>query len=174
LILDKKEKIFYNKMVIVKYFLKDGYEEMESIRIKNVKSLMDTNEVFLSPITLLVGKNSSGKSTFLRTFPLIKQSIRKRTDGPLLWAGDVDDYVDFGSFLETVTDNELDDHPIEFQFNFKLSLTTDIIFGTYGEDLAFVMVFRLLRRGVRNIFLVCQLIFVIVILSLKCNLIHAM
>lgn len=110
-------------MVIVKYFLKDGYEEMESIRIKNVKSLMDTNEVFLSPITLLVGKNSSGKSTFLRTFPLIKQSIRKRTDGPLLWAGDVDDYVDFGSFLETVTDNELDDHPIEFQFNFKLSLS---------------------------------------------------
>lgn len=95
---------------------------MESICIKNVKSLIDTKEIFLSPITLLVGKNSSGKSTFLRTFPLIKQSIRKRTDGPLLWAGDVDDYVDFGSFLETVTNNELDGNPIEFQFDFKLSL----------------------------------------------------
>jgi len=96
---------------------------MESICIKNVKSLMDTNEIFLSPITLLVGKNSSGKSTFLRTFPLIKQSIRKRTDGPLLWAGDVDDYVDFGSFLDTVTNNKSDGNPIEFQFDFKLSLS---------------------------------------------------
>ena len=99
---------------------------MKSIRIKNVKSLIDTEDVALSPITLLVGKNGSGKSTFLRTFPLIKQSIRKRTDGPLLWAGDVDDYVDFGSFLETVTDKGADNEskcdPIEFQFKFKLNL----------------------------------------------------
>ena len=29
----------------------------------------------LPPITLLVGRNSSGKSAFLRLFPLIKRSI---------------------------------------------------------------------------------------------------
>lgn len=99
-----------------------GIVKMKSICIKNVKSLVDTGNVSLSPITLLVGKNSSGKSTFLRTFPLIKQSIRKRTDGPLLWAGDVDDYVDFGSFSETVTNNDLNSSPIEFQFDFDLNL----------------------------------------------------
>ena len=94
---------------------------LKSIRIKRVKGLDDTGLISLSPITLLVGKNSSGKSTFLRTFPLIKQSIRKSTDGPLLWAGDADDYVDFGSFLETIKDGQTQ-NSIEFQFNFDLKL----------------------------------------------------
>ena len=94
---------------------------MENIRIKKVKSLIDTDLISLSPITLLVGENGSGKSTFLRTFPLVKQSIRKHTDGPVLWVGDVDDYVDFGSFLETITNGQIDE-AMEFQFNFNLNL----------------------------------------------------
>lgn len=91
---------------------------LKKIQIKNVRSLKDTGEIALPPVTLLVGENSSGKSTFLRTFPLIKQSICKRTDGPLLWAGDVDDYVDFGSFSETVTNDGAD--TISFRFAFSL------------------------------------------------------
>lgn len=94
-----------------------GAGSLEQIEIKNVRSLKDTGAVTLSPITLLVGENSSGKSTFLRVFPLIKQSISKRTDGPLLWAGDVDDYVDFGSFGETVTNDESNE--IIFRFSFS-------------------------------------------------------
>ena len=92
---------------------------LDKICIKSVRSLKDTGLVSLSPITLLLGENSSGKSTFLRAFPLLKQSISKRTDGPLLWAGDVDDYVDFGSFKETVTNDGKSD-AIEFQFLFHL------------------------------------------------------
>ena len=84
-----------------------GACNLDTIQIKNVRSLKDTKEVKLSPLTLLVGENSSGKSTFLRLFPLIKQSTSKRTDGPLLWAGDVDDYVDFGRFAETVTNDNI-------------------------------------------------------------------
>ena len=95
----------------------EGDHNLEKIQIKNVRSLGDTGVVPLSPITLLVGENSSGKSTFLRTFPLIKQSISKRTDGPLLWAGDADDYVDFGSFSETVTNNG--SSSIVFDFDFR-------------------------------------------------------
>lgn len=97
-----------------------GAGALDKICIKNVRSLKDTGLVSLSPITLLLGENSSGKSTFLRAFPLLKQSISKRTDGPLLWAGDVDDYVDFGSFLETVTNDRKTDS-IEFQFSYRLS-----------------------------------------------------
>lgn len=96
-----------------------GVCTLDKICIKNVRSLKDTGLVSLSPITLLLGENSSGKSTFLRAFPLLKQSISKRTDGPLLWAGDVDDYVDFGSFEETVTNDGKSDS-IEFQFLFYL------------------------------------------------------
>lgn len=82
----------------------EGRCVLEQIQIKNIRSLKDTGPIKLCPLNVLVGNNSSGKSTFLRTFPLIKQSISKYTNGPILWAGDIDDYVDFGSFKETVTD----------------------------------------------------------------------
>lgn len=75
---------------------------MKSIRVKNLRSLKDTKEIPIKKINILVGSNSSGKSTFLRIFPLLKQSINKKINGPILWCGDDDDYVDFGSFNEAV------------------------------------------------------------------------
>ena len=106
---------------------------MEKIRIKNIRSLNDTGSVPLAPITLLVGENSSGKSTFLRTFPLIKQSISKKTDGPILWAGDVDDYVDFGSFKETVTAGSNAKMEIEFQFKTHLRNVRLPYLSSFGD-----------------------------------------
>jgi AAA15 family ATPase/GTPase len=79
---------------------------METIRIKNLRSLEDTSDIKLSPITLLVGKNGSGKSTFARFFMLLRQSIESRTKGPLLWYGD---HVDFGSFEESHCKSSTDD-----------------------------------------------------------------
>ena len=72
---------------------------MKKLRIRNLRSLEDTGEIELRPLTLLVGKNSSGKSTLLRVLPLLRQSIEVDTAGPLLWFGR---YVDFGSFVEAV------------------------------------------------------------------------
>jgi len=76
---------------------------MESLRIENLRSLKDTGEVPLKAINLLLGANSSGKSTFLRVFPLLKQSIEVRTRGPILWYGD---YVDFGDYKSAVRAGE--------------------------------------------------------------------
>ena len=98
-----------------------GDSIVKEIQMKNFRSLKDTGMQKLSPITLLVGENSSGKSTFLRAFPLLKQSISKRTSGPILWAGDIDDYVDFGSFEETVTNDKSSD--IVFSYKFPLNVT---------------------------------------------------
>ena len=75
---------------------------MNSIRIINMRSLVDTGTIDLKPINMLVGSNSSGKSTFLRVFPLLKQSLYRRINGPIFWAGDEKDYVDFGSYKETI------------------------------------------------------------------------
>ena len=91
---------------------------LKGIQIRNLRGLKNTDMLSLSPITVLVGENSSGKSTFLRTFPLLKQSIAKRTSGPLLWAGDYDDYVDFGSFKAAVTNDG--SNKITFTFSFDL------------------------------------------------------
>lgn len=96
----------------------EGRCVLEQIQIKNLRSLKDTDLIKLCPINVLVGNNSSGKSTFLRTFPLIKQSISKYTNGPILWAGDVDDYVDFGSYNETITNDGIS-NSIELTFVFE-------------------------------------------------------
>ncbi len=87
---------------------------MKAIRIENLRSLADTDWVNLKPITLLLGENSSGKSTFLRTFPLLRQSMEARTEVPLLWFGD---YVDFGDF-QTALNKFSEREDITFKFSF--------------------------------------------------------
>lgn len=73
---------------------------MKNIRLSNFRSLKDTGEIELSPITILLGQNSSGKSTFLRSWALLKQSIGVRAREPFLWVGEL---VDFGGFAETLS-----------------------------------------------------------------------
>jgi hypothetical protein len=70
---------------------------MRDIRVKNLHCIEDTGIIPLNGITLLVGANSTGKSTLLRVFPLLKQSLNYNKRGPILWYGDS---VDFGSFQE--------------------------------------------------------------------------
>ncbi len=93
---------------------------MDSIKIENLRSLKNTGEVELKPLVVLLGKNSSGKSTFLRTFPLIKQSILTSITEPILWYSEKS--VDFGDF-ETSLNNKskLEDETISFEFKFKQS-----------------------------------------------------
>lgn len=95
---------------------------MEAIRIENLKSLIDTGQIPLKSMNLLLGPNSSGKSTFLRVFPLLKQSIEVRTRGPILWYGD---YVDFGNYATAVHKGASE---IAFHFDIKVE-------GTKGKNL---------------------------------------
>lgn len=87
---------------------------MKSIKIQNLRSIKNTEIIPLNALTVLLGQNSSGKSTFLRIFPLLKQSIEKKTSGPILWFGD---YVDFGDFDVAVRKGEKE---ISFQFEIEL------------------------------------------------------
>ena len=79
---------------------------INSISIKNIRGFTTSSTIPIKPITLLVGANSSGKSTLARLFPLLRQSIETKTKGPILWYGP---YVDFGSYEDakpkkTITD----------------------------------------------------------------------
>ena len=69
---------------------------MRSLRLKNFRSLVDTGRIELRPLTVLVGANSSGKSSFLRFFPLLRQTYKKSAASPLLWFADPG--LDFGDF----------------------------------------------------------------------------
>lgn len=91
---------------------------MNSIKVNNLRSLVDVEKINLAPITVFVGRNSSGKSTMLRTFPLLKQSFEERTSSPLLWFGDYADFGDYETSLSKVKDGiEKKDMTIEFSFS---------------------------------------------------------
>jgi AAA15 family ATPase/GTPase len=89
---------------------------MEQIRIKNLRSLKDTGLIDIKPLTILVGKNSSGKSTFLRFFPLMKQTLSTKRNEPILWYSNQN--VDFGSFDESIN-KESKEKILSFEFKFK-------------------------------------------------------
>jgi hypothetical protein len=72
---------------------------VQALRVKNLRSLKDSGFISLKPITVLVGKNSAGKSTFARVFPLLRQSAEESKRTPLLWYGRL---VDFGSIADAI------------------------------------------------------------------------
>lgn len=76
---------------------------MEQIRLRNYRCFEDTGNVSLKPITFLLGANSSGKSSFLKFFPLLKQSLGFKRKGTFLWYSTD---VDFKDFKNTVRNEE--------------------------------------------------------------------
>lgn len=69
---------------------------INQIRIQNLRSIKDSLNIELKPIMVLLGANSSGKSTFLRSFPLFSQSVDKKLRGPIAWFDT--SFVDYGDY----------------------------------------------------------------------------
>lgn len=69
---------------------------IDTLRIQNLRSIKDSADIALKPIMILLGANSSGKSTFLRSFPLFAQSVDKKLRGPIAWFDT--SFVDFGDY----------------------------------------------------------------------------
>lgn len=93
---------------------------MLSIGISNLKSIKESGALSLSPLTVFVGRNSSGKSSIIRSIPLFKQSTESKTLGTLLWSGK---YVDYGSFAESLNfsaQNTAEAGEIAFTFKFRI------------------------------------------------------
>lgn len=92
---------------------------MDSIRIKNLRSIVDSGEIHLSNINILLGKNSSGKSSFLRLFPLLKETSRHELRAPILW---FDENYDFGDFSNTLSRHaEGDKDTISLKFAWSIT-----------------------------------------------------
>ena len=92
---------------------------MDSIRIKNLRSIVDSGDIHLSNINILLGKNSSGKSSFLRLFPLLKETSRHELRAPILW---FDENYDFGDFSNTLSRHaEGDKDTISLKFTWSIT-----------------------------------------------------
>ncbi len=99
---------------------------MDTLRLKNYRCFDDTGDIDIKPITFLLGSNSSGKSSFLKFFPLLKQSIGLRRNGTFLWLAND---VDFKDYNNTVKDGKGN---ISFTFSFKNFLIKN--FASFEEE----------------------------------------
>ncbi len=96
---------------------------LKQIRLKNFRCFKDTDTVELKPITILVGANSSGKSSLLKFFPLLKQSCDKKFNGIFNWRNTD---VDFKDFQNTITDNDTSKN-IEVSLSFVDQIRKDTL-----------------------------------------------
>ncbi|MBI3450782.1 MAG: AAA family ATPase [Acidobacteria bacterium] len=57
---------------------------LNSIHLRNFKSFSDSGEIRLAPLTLIFGRNNTGKSTILQSLLLLRQSLDSPGYGPRL------------------------------------------------------------------------------------------
>jgi predicted ATPase len=70
--------------------------KVKAIRLQNFMGFKDTGWIELRPITLLFGRNSSGKSAIIRAILLLRQSLRTNNHQPLEF--NAHNGADLGSF----------------------------------------------------------------------------
>lgn len=95
-----------------------------AFRLENFMAFADTGWIELRPITLLFGRNSSGKSAIIRALRLLRQSLNTPPDSPLRF---VDEYgVDVGSYQEAVHryNPTMAEELPQISFHFRCSIPT--------------------------------------------------
>lgn len=90
------------------------------LHLKNFKSWRDSRPVHLSPVTMLLGTNSSGKSSLLQSLLLLKQTIASpdRTVHLNLGGDELNDFFNFGDFDNVLTAHVEGPRQFEIAFDF--------------------------------------------------------
>lgn len=91
---------------------------LTSLHLKQFKAWADTGLIALKPITLLLGTNSSGKSSLIQSLLLLKQTVESpdRTIHLNLGGDERDDVFNFGDFSSILTQGATDR---QFEIHFK-------------------------------------------------------
>ena len=89
----------------------------KSMRLQNFKSWADTGELRLAPITGFFGANSSGKSSLLHAFVLMKQTAQSSDIGSALNLSGNHSIIDFGNMSQVCHGNILKRLGMEFTWD---------------------------------------------------------
>ena len=94
---------------------------IDTLQLKNVKAWRDSGPITLAPVTMLLGTNSSGKSTLLQSLLLLKQTIASpdRTIHLNLGGDEVIDFFNFGGFENVLSHGTAAPRQFEIAFDFK-------------------------------------------------------
>ena len=112
-----------------------------AFRLQNFMGFEDTHWIELRPITLIFGRNSTGKSALLRALLLLRQSLNSPdSEHPLVFSAE--DGFDFGDYQTMVRDNDVEVNQMSFWFECTFGDTTtervdirDLINDLNGIDL---------------------------------------
>lgn len=93
------------------------------LRLKQFKSWTDTGPIPLAPVTLVLGANSSGKSSLVQSLLLLKQTVESpdRTIHLNLGGDDATDLFNFGHFQSIHKQGSRDRH-FSIDFSFKRTI----------------------------------------------------
>lgn len=93
---------------------------IDTLQLKNVKAWKDSGLVTLASVTMLLGTNSSGKSTLLQSLLLLKQTIASpdRTIHLNLGGDEVIDFFNFGDFENVLSHGAAAPRQFEITFDF--------------------------------------------------------
>ena len=124
---------------------------LTSLRLKQFKAWADTGPIALKPITLLLGTNSSGKSSLIQSLLLLKQTVESpdRTIHLNLGGDERNDVFNFGDFSSILTQGSTD-RQFEIHFTFARGSTEERITAgafdaVYGQTANGAVVTQLLR-----------------------------
>ncbi len=116
--------------------------KLRSLEVQNFKSIKHAN-ITLHPLSIIVGANSSGKSSLLQVVLAISQAVRSRSAGTAFPLNG--EYARFGTFAETVRfmsqfqrGHKSSEQEIKFRAKFSKGVERDIVrnrtFAAEGSD----------------------------------------
>jgi predicted ATPase len=101
------------------------------MRLENFRLFRDSGWFTIAPLTCLVGRNSSGKSSIISSILLLKQSVEQEGTGwgpttpPLVLNGQ---YCDLGNYVDVIHN-----HRESEEFSLSFSVTFSELERTYGN-----------------------------------------
>ena len=101
--------------------------KLRSISFQNYKAFYEEQTIQLKPITILIGKNSSGKSSIAKLFTLLENSLSGEIDEPLLLSNNG---VELGADFE----NLFFGNKLAGRLNFKLQFDNNVEIETTLQE----------------------------------------
>lgn len=104
------------------------------LRLVNFKAWSDTGDVDLRPITMVLGTNSSGKSSLIQSLLLLKQTARSpdRTVHLNFGGDEVNDLFNFGAFDDVINQQASVPRQFSIEFDFDSRAEGRVSEGTFS------------------------------------------
>lgn len=103
------------------------------LHLTNFKAWKDTGDVAMKPVTLLLGTNSSGKSTLIQSLLLLKQTVQSpdRSIHLNLGGDEINDLFNFGDFENLLRQGTAAPRQFSLKFTFKAAPSPRVSEGSF-------------------------------------------